>query len=368
MRPYLSLKAIRTPFVSLDALEIERGELLVLVGPSGAGKTTLLNIIAGFCPHQGTIELDQQQIQSTPVNRRQVGYLFQDLCLFPHLTVSQNLSIAMRGQKMAAADQRQELQRLLALFRIEPLADRYPGQLSGGEKQRAAMARSIAAKPKLLLLDEPFSHLDYKTARYLRREFVHLQRRLEITTIFVTHDLQEARELGDRIAVMEEGRIRQLGTPAELFYGAGDTACRFLEKPNILEGFIDRSLDNGLVEFRWQEESLLVADDGSDFSQVAIWPEDVHILPQRPQGSAINCIQARLKAFTVEDHRSKVQVQVGQSLLNIVVETEPFLALGLRVNDPVYIILRLWCLRGLSADRQPASRGARQPTAAKRGE
>ena len=212
---HVIMNNIRSRFVAVDRLDISSGELMVLIGPSGSGKSSLLNILAGFIPHTGEILLDNRPVQSLPPHCRRIGYLFQDLYLFPHMTVSGNLKIALKTLGLKKEETRERISSLLALFRITHLADSYPGRISGGEKQRAAMARAIASQPDLLLLDEPLSHLDYQTAGYLRAEFKRIQRKFHLTTLFVTHDLQEAQELGDRILVMENGRLRLLGQNPE---------------------------------------------------------------------------------------------------------------------------------------------------------
>ena len=205
---HLIVDKLVSRFVSVDRLEIQKGELMVLIGPSGAGKSSLLNVLAGFMPHKGEIRLGGRAVHTLPSHRRRIGYLFQDLYLFPHMTVAQNLKIALQTRRLNKEQVIEEIETLLELFRITDLAKSFPGQISGGEKQRVAMARALAGKPDLLLLDEPLSHLDYRTAQYLREQFKRVQQQFRLTTLFVTHDLQEARELGDRIMVMEKGRLR----------------------------------------------------------------------------------------------------------------------------------------------------------------
>ncbi|WP_321418013.1 ATP-binding cassette domain-containing protein [uncultured Desulfobacter sp.] len=207
---HLVVKNLVSRFVSVDLLEIKKGELMVLIGPSGAGKSSLLNVLAGFIPHTGQVLLGGKAVHTLPSHRRKIGYLFQDLYLFPHMTVFQNLKIAIKPLRLKKKQLLEEINTLLELFRITDLAQSYPGQISGGEKQRVAMARAMAGKPDLLLLDEPLSHLDYRTARYLRKQFKRVQQQFGLTTLFVTHDLHEARELGDRILVMEKGHLRLL--------------------------------------------------------------------------------------------------------------------------------------------------------------
>jgi ABC-type sulfate/molybdate transport systems ATPase subunit len=188
-------------------LILAEGELFVLVGPSGAGKSTLLQVIAGLVPARGHIYFNGDCIDARPPHRRRVGYLFQDLLLFPHLTVYQNLRLAMAPLKIGRREAHARIGSLLERFGILDLERRYPAQMSGGEKQRAALARAIATDPRILLLDEPFSSLDEKNARRLRGELKSHQRHFKITTLFVTHDRAEARQLADRIGVIRKGRM-----------------------------------------------------------------------------------------------------------------------------------------------------------------
>ncbi len=352
----LVLKNIRSRFVKMDHLEINNGELAVLVGPSGAGKTSLLNIISGFIAHSGTIMLNQKPIESLPPFKRKIGYLFQDLFLFPHMTVYNNLKIAMKSQRLSKTQLKQEISRILELFRLNSLASSFPNQLSGGEKQRVAMARAVASKPNLLLLDEPFSHLDYKTARYLRYEYKKMQKKLNLTTLFVTHNLQEANELGDRIIVMENGSIVQTGSISDLWFKEESSDLTFLEKPNILHGHIRKKLDNGLVEFKWGSRLLLVADEGDNFEQVIIWPSDIRISPHQPDGPLINRFRGTIKKIITVDQNTIIHVQLDQNKLSVMLQSHYFRTLGLKLSDPVYVLLRLWCLRGMQVIKNDGNR------------
>jgi len=214
--PDIYLKKINNFICNDLSLNIYDGELLVLLGPNGAGKTTLLNIIAGLTEYTGSVYFGENSVDRLPAHKRNIGYLFQDLRLFPHLTVMGNIGygLVVRGDNPTSINSR--VNELLDLMRIRNLGDRYPGSLSGGEKQRVALARSLATQPDLLFLDEPFNNVDSKTAEYLRTEFKILLKKLSITTLYVTHDKREARETADRIAVMDRGRIVQIGTPDEL--------------------------------------------------------------------------------------------------------------------------------------------------------
>jgi sulfate transport system ATP-binding protein len=209
--------------VALDgvSLRVEHGELLGLLGPSGSGKTTLLRIIAGLeMPDQGVVRLSDDDVTDTHVRHRRVGFVFQHYALFRHLTVFENVAFGLRvrPRKTRPTEQaiRARVRELLDLVQLEPFADRYPSQLSGGQRQRIALARALAVEPKVLLLDEPFGALDATVRRELRRWLRRLHDELHVTSLFVTHDQDEALELSDRVAIMNHGRLEQVGTPNEV--------------------------------------------------------------------------------------------------------------------------------------------------------
>lgn len=227
--------------VALDSvsLTVEDGELLVLVGPSGCGKTTLLRIVAGLeHPTTGDVSIDGEVVTSLPARKREVGLVFQDFALFPHLDVRENLSfnLRMRGETDDLAGRITAIAELLG---IEELLDRRIDELSGGQKQRVALGRAIAGEPRAFLLDEPFANLDAGLRNRMQTEIARLQDRLGVTTIHVTHDQREAITMGDRIAVMEEGRIRQVGPPEEVYRTPADLfVARFIGNPamNLIDG------------------------------------------------------------------------------------------------------------------------------------
>src|SRR6266568_2428866 len=231
-------------FTALDQvrLDVRSGELIALLGPSGSGKTTLLRIVAGFeWPDQGEVQFDGEDALSHSVGERNVGFVFQHYALFRHMTVFENIAFGLRARPRRYRHSDQEIRRrvdkLLDLVQIGWLKDRYPAQLSGGQRQRVALARALAIEPKLLLLDEPFGALDAKVRKDLRRWLRGLHERLELTTIFVTHDQEEALDLADQVAVMNEGRIEQMGTP-QAIYSHPQTAfvAEFLGGSNKLQG------------------------------------------------------------------------------------------------------------------------------------
>ena len=219
-------------------LSIRPGELFAFLGPSGCGKTTLLRLIAGFAQAQaGQVLLDGQDVAGLPPWKRDVGMVFQSYALWPHMTVAQNVAFGLEERRRPRAEIERRVAEALALVGLESFAGRRPAQLSGGQQQRVALARTIAIEPKVLLLDEPLSNLDARMRLSVRRELRALQQRLGLTTIFVTHDQEEANTMCDRIAVMEAGAIRQVGTPMELYERPANLfVAGFLGTANILAG------------------------------------------------------------------------------------------------------------------------------------
>jgi putative spermidine/putrescine transport system ATP-binding protein len=223
-------------------LPIRRGELMTLLGPSGCGKTTLLNLVAGFLiPDSGEIAIDGERVTDVPPHRRQIGMMFQSYALFPHMDVAANVGYGLRMRRLPRAEIARRVADALALVRLTGLEDRRPRQLSGGQQQRVALARALIVGPKVLLLDEPFSALDKSLRASMQVEIKEIQRKLGVTTIFVTHDQSEALSLSDRIAVMLEGRIRQCATPDEVYRRPADRfVASFVGDVNVLHARLDR--------------------------------------------------------------------------------------------------------------------------------
>jgi ABC-type Fe3+/spermidine/putrescine transport system ATPase subunit len=207
-----------TPVLDDIHVEVEAGELVSLLGPSGCGKTTTLNVVAGFLPaDSGRVLLAGTDVTAVPPYRRDTAVVFQNYALFPHLRVRDNVAYGLRARKLPAAEVSERVREALALMDIGALADRYPGQLSGGQQQRVAVARAVAVRPRVLLMDEPLSNLDAKLRQEIRLELRALQQRLDQAVLFVTHDQEEALSISDRIAVLNGGRVEQVGSPAEVF-------------------------------------------------------------------------------------------------------------------------------------------------------
>ena len=243
MNPYLTLDSLSVQYgenfaVRDLSLAVEQGEFLTLLGPSGCGKTTTLRAIAGFiAPSQGRILIGGEDITELQPHRRNVGVVFQSYALFPHLTVEENVAFGLRMRHVARLERKRRATDALHMVGLSKLGARYPAQLSGGQQQRVALARALVIEPHILLLDEPLSNLDANLRAELRGEIRALQSRLKITTILVTHDQQEALAVSDRIAILNEGRIVDLGTPEALCDEPGDPfAAAFMGARTVISG------------------------------------------------------------------------------------------------------------------------------------
>jgi putative spermidine/putrescine transport system ATP-binding protein len=240
---------------------MRRGEFLTLLGPSGSGKTTTLMMLAGFeRPTSGTIEMEGQTLSRQPPHRRNFGMVFQDYSLFPHMTVAENVGFPLAIRRLPRAEIRTRVRQALEMVQLAGLDNRRPGQLSGGQQQRVALARALVFQPRLILMDEPLGALDRQLREQMQLEIKHLQKRLAITAVYVTHDQQEALTMSDRIAVFHEGRIRQLGTPDEL-YERPESAfvAQFVGENNRLEGAVGY-LDGNRCRVRLDDGTEVLAE------------------------------------------------------------------------------------------------------------
>lgn len=229
------------------SFDLEAGQCLALLGPSGCGKSTTLSILAGFTPEDaGTVEILGRDVTGVPSARRNVGMVFQSYALFPHMTAEANIGYGLRVRRTSPAERRRRVGEAMALVGLQDKANRYPRELSGGEQQRVALVRALVVQPDLLLLDEPLSNLDSALRDDLRREIRRIQRQSRVTTVFVTHDQREAFGVGDRIAVVFDGKIRQIGTPEEIYGRPRDEhVARFLGRANVLPGSVARLVADG---------------------------------------------------------------------------------------------------------------------------
>ncbi|MFD5234203.1 ABC transporter ATP-binding protein [Streptomyces qaidamensis] len=283
--------------VALDGLDLDvrPGELLALLGPSGCGKTTALRMLAGFeQPDAGQVLVDGEDVTRVPAHRRDAGMVFQSYSLFPHLDAVDNVAFGLRMRKVRAAERRSRAAELLDLVGLGDKGDRFPHQLSGGQQQRVALARALALRPRVLLLDEPLSALDAKVRLTLREEIRRLQQELGITTLFVTHDQEEALSMADRVAVMRAGRLEQCAPPAELY---GRPATAFVAEFVGTMSRIPGQVHGATVEVLGQRLPVDGAAPATPEVDVLVRPEAVHVTAEE-HGSARVVATAFLGAAT----------------------------------------------------------------------
>jgi putative spermidine/putrescine transport system ATP-binding protein len=294
---FLEIENLRKSFGQVAVVQhfdlaIQRGEFVSFLGPSGCGKTTTLRMVAGFeQPTSGAIRINDKDVTGLRPNQRNVGMVFQSYALFPNMTVADNVGFGLKVAKRPTAEVRPRVEEMLKLIKLPTHAGRYPYQLSGGQQQRVALARALAVKPQVLLLDEPLSALDAKIRISLREEIRSVQRSLGITTIYVTHDQEEALSMSDRIVVMNEGRVEQIGTPFEIYnFPRTRFVASFVGTLNILRG---RVVDpaTGRIAIDGQEvvagRGLADAKAG-DIRSVALRPEAVTLQDQRADRNKLN--------------------------------------------------------------------------------
>jgi sulfate transport system ATP-binding protein len=320
-------------------LDINSGELIALLGPSGSGKTTLLRIIAGLeWPDEGQVRFDGQDALARKVGERNVGFVFQHYALFRHMTIFENVAFGLRARprrnRPGEAEIRKRVHELLDLVQLGWLADRYPSQLSGGQRQRVALARALAVEPRVLLLDEPFGALDAKVRKELRRWLRQLHEEIQVTSVFVTHDQEEALEVADRVVVLDNGQIEQAGTPADVY-----------ERPvsAFVHEFIGESVSvpidvrDGALHFNGQKLNLDGRGSADGPARLLMRPFDVTIV-SKPDGSALVGTVKRVHGL---GPARRVEVAVRTDAEEHIVEIDapreqtiaPGQTVGLRLND-----------------------------------
>jgi putative spermidine/putrescine transport system ATP-binding protein len=253
---YLRLAGVTKTYAGIAVVDdvsmsIRKGEILTILGPSGCGKTTTLKIVAGFIePDKGSVLMEGRAVDRLSSHERGAAMVFQNYALFPHLTVQQNVAFGLRMRGLPKAEVTKQVDDMLERVRLSPYRHRYPKELSGGQQQRVALARALIIRPKVLLLDEPFSSLDAKLRKQLRDEFLEIHRNFHITSVFVTHDLEEAFALSDKVAVMNAGVVEQFGAPAKIFSNPRSRfVADFVGHKNLLDGeIIESKADHGIMK------------------------------------------------------------------------------------------------------------------------
>jgi putative spermidine/putrescine transport system ATP-binding protein len=316
---YLSLQGISKRFADVIAvrqfdLEIPKGSLVSLLGPSGCGKTTTLRMIAGFeqpDPGEGRILLDGEDITSVPPNRRDIGMVFQSYALFPNMTVQANIAFGLQMHRLAKPEIDARVKEILDLVRLRETAGRFPHQLSGGHQQRIALARALAIRPRVLLLDEPLSALDAEVRVALRGEIRRIQSELAITTVYVTHDQEEALSISDLVVVMNRGAIEQIGAPEEIYHAP---------RTRFVAGFIGTANQfsataQGEESVMWNGIRLLIppraANGGSPDAVVLVRPENMTVHEKDPRSQGENVIEGIVETITFHGALTRLGIDVA---------------------------------------------------------
>lgn len=304
-------------------LEIQEGEFLSLLGPSGCGKTTTLRLIAGFIqPTQGTILLGDEDVTRVAPQHREIGMVFQDYALFPHMTIAQNIGFGLQERRYPKAQIDERVKELLDLIHLSNVGDRYPAEVSGGQQQRIAVARAVAYPPRVLLMDEPLGALDLKLRETMQLELRRIQQELKITTVYVTHDQTEAMNMSDRIVVMNTGRIEQIGGAEDIY---NDPRTRFVAdfvgQINLLDGEILGSEGEFLMAQTLGAKIRVPRINGTEQGKVsiAVRPEHLQLLDNDATDGDLNVIRGTLSGRTFAGNLTRLFVDVGDEK-QIVVE------------------------------------------------
>jgi putative spermidine/putrescine transport system ATP-binding protein len=313
----LSRRYGTTTAVERVDLEVAEGELVALLGPSGCGKTTTLRMVAGFVPpSEGRVLIAGRDVTRLPAHARDTGMVFQSYALFPHMTVAQNVAFGLEMRRISRAEREARVKEALRLVRLAPLGDRLPRQLSGGQQQRVALARALVVNPAVFLLDEPLSNLDAKLRAEVRFEIRALQQRLGLTTLFVTHDQEEALTMADRLVVMDRGRVRQVGNAEALYERPADAfVASFIGRCNLVRG-----KPEGTGSFRAEGGAVLpcAPADQPGANVLALRPEAIEVTPGGPRGLA-----AKVVAITYLGPQTEYHLDLAGTRLMAIRQTPP---------------------------------------------
>ncbi len=321
-------------------LDVEPGEYFIILGPTGAGKTVLLESMAGLYPvKSGEIWLKGKEVTQLEPEKRGISIVYQDHALFPHLSVAENITFGLKLHRQSQQELRETLNWLSDLLGIASLLHRSPGTLSGGERQKVALARALSVEPEVLLLDEPLSALDPETKEGVQRELRQLHNRLKVTTIHVTHDFEEAIALGDRIAVLGEGRIKQIGTPTQIFRQPNsEFVARFTMVRNILTGEVVDT-GGGNPTFRTESADIAVVTNLRGKLRASIRPEDILISPEPLHSSARNSFCGTIASVIDKGSTLYLTVTLPPDFICLVTRRS-FEDMGLAEGQKVYITFK----------------------------
>ncbi|MCC7560588.1 MAG: ABC transporter ATP-binding protein [Methanobacterium sp.] len=316
-------------------LEVKKNEYFVILGPSGSGKTMLLELIAGITiPDSGKIYLDNKDITWSALEKRGVGFVYQNYMLFPHKTVFENIAFGLKIRKIGKEKIESKVNEMMELLNISHLKDRLPRTLSGGEQQRTALARALIIYPKVLLMDEPLSALDRKTRANLMRKLKEIHQKFDITLVHVTHNFDEALQLADRVAIMKEGTISQVGDVDEIFRRpANDFVADFVGVENMIKGNATRN--NDLTKINTGNTVIVSTENKSGPVHITVRPEDITLATQKVTTSARNVFEGRVKEISDLGTLIRLTVDVGDPLV-VFLTRQSFLDLEININKTVW--------------------------------
>ncbi|MEN6293651.1 MAG: tungstate ABC transporter ATP-binding protein WtpC [Methanobacterium sp.] len=317
-------------------LQVKDNEYFVILGPSGSGKTMLLELIAGMWPlDSGKIYMENKDITTLPPEKRGIGFVYQNYMLFPHKTVFENISFGLKVRKVRDEEIKTRVEEMMDLLKVSHLADRLPRTLSGGEQQRTALARALIIYPKILLMDEPLSALDRKTRDELMQELKEIHRKFDVTLVHVTHNFDEALMLADRIAIMRNGEISQVGTSTEIFRHPADKfVADFVGAENIIEGTAKKDgerltiIDTGNI-------SIYSTEQKQGHVHITVRPEDIILSTQKVETSARNVFKGPIKGIVDTGALIKLTIDVGEPLV-VFLTRQSFLDMELNIGKSVW--------------------------------
>lgn len=353
----VSLKKITKRFKSLDGagdfvavnaidLDIKDGEMVTLLGPSGCGKTTTLRMISGFeTPTSGEIFIGDRSVANIPPNKRDISMVFQSYALFPHLSIYENIAYGLKVKHLSQQEVKERTDNVVELMQLGGMEQRFPNQLSGGQQQRVALARAVVIEPKVLLFDEPLSNLDAKLRERMRDELRSIQKRLGITSLYVTHDQSEAMAISDKVVIMKDGDIMQMGSPQEIYeYPVNRFVANFIGKANFISCVYD-GMDNGQAVVKLDGSPYKVPNPGA---MAGIQPGDSCALTVRPESVRLTASGGEMdgRVTRATYYGSKMEYEIMLDETPIIVEVyNPQLSERFQEGDSVSMVLDAACVR-----------------------
>ena len=321
-------------------LQVEDGEYFIILGPSGSGKTMLLELIAGMWSlDSGKIYMDNKDITTLPPEKRGIGFVYQNYMLFPHKTVFENITFGLKVKKIAKEEIKTRVNEMMDLLKISHLADRLPRTLSGGEQQRTALARALIIYPKILLMDEPLSALDRKTRDELMQELKEIHKKFDVTLIHVTHNFDEALMLADRIAIMRNGEISQVGTSTEIFRHPADKfVADFVGVENIIEGTAEKDGEK-LTVVNSGNISIYSTEQKEGHVHITVRPEDIILSAKKVETSARNVFKGQIKEIVDTGALIKLTIDVGEPII-VFLTRQSFLDMELNIGKSVWMYFK----------------------------